>query len=184
MSKTTTGYRIKNENGLYYITFATVGWVDVFTRKIYNDILIDSLKYCISEKGLRLFTYVIMSNHIHLICSSRSGFNLSDIIRDFKKYTAKQIIKSIQTEAESRREWMMVIFEKAGKSNPNNKTYQLWRQDNHPIELYSNRVIDQKIDYIHNNPVRARWVKQAEDYLYSSAGYDAEIDSLIEIEKV
>ncbi len=119
-----------------------------------------------------------------MVCCAKEGFNLSGIIRDFKKYTAKQIIKSIQIGPESRREWMVVIFEKAGQSNPNNKTHQLWRQDNHPIELFSNEVIQQKIDYVHLNPVRAGIVQNEEHYLYSSARNYADMACLIEIEKI
>jgi putative transposase len=181
MAKTTI-YRIKDQEALYFLTFSTVGWVDIFTRKVYKDIVIDSMRYCLKEKGLRLFSYVIMSNHIHMVCAAKEGLNLSDIIRDFKKFTAKQIIRTIQTIPESRKEWMLVIFGKAGNSNPNNKTYQVWRQDNHPVELYSNSVIEQKIEYIHLNPVRAGIVQNPEDYIYSSARNYAEMEYILEIE--
>ena len=109
-----------------------------------------------------------MSNHVHMVCQAKEGFKLSDTIRDFKKFTAKKILQTIQIEPESRREWMLVIFGKAGSSNPNNKTYQVWRRDNHPIELYTNSVIDQKIESIHVNPVRAGIVQNPEEYIYSS----------------
>jgi REP element-mobilizing transposase RayT len=125
-----------------------------------------------------------MSNHVHIICRTKEGFKLSDIVRDFKKFTSKEIIKIIQTEPESRREWMLVVFGKAGNSNPNNKTFQVWRQDNHPIELYTNSVIDQKMEYIHMNPVKSGIVQNAEDYIYSSARNYAELDSVLEIEKM
>ena len=156
--------------------------MDLFTRQVYRDIIIDSLRYSIKEKGLRLFTYVIMSNHIHIICRSKEGYNLSGIIRDLKKFTAKQIVKTILEQNESRREWMLVIFRKAGTSNPNNKNFQVWRQDNHPIELYTASVIEQKLEYIHMNPVRAGLVEKAEDYIYSSARYYAEMDSILKVE--
>lgn len=164
-----TSYRIYDQNALYYLTFGTVGWIDVFTRKAYKDMLIDSFRYCQLHKGLELFAYVIMSNHIHLIARAKEGFQLSDILRDFKKHTCKQIIKAIQEEGESRREWMLKLLAEAGQGNHKNKTWQLWRNDNHPIELYSPSVMDQKLDYIHNNPIKAGIVDNAEDYLYSSA---------------
>jgi len=169
MTKGTTSYRIKNEEGLYYLTFATVEWIDVFTRKRYKDIVVESLRYCQKEKGLDLYSWVLMSNHIHLIVKAKEGYQLSAIIRDFKKYTAQQIIKSIKEEPESRREWLLSEMLKAGKANSKEQTYQLWRNDNHPIELYNNEVITQKINYIHNNPVEEGIVVKAEDYLYSSA---------------
>ncbi|MDX1629593.1 MAG: transposase [Fulvivirga sp.] len=94
--KHTCGYKIRNEEGMYFVTFTVVGWIDVFTRKVYKDVIIDSLKYCQREKGLILHAFVIMSNHLHLIISAKEGAVLSDIIRDFKKYTAKAIIKLIK----------------------------------------------------------------------------------------
>jgi len=110
-----------------------------------------------------------MSNHLHLIAAAKEN-NLSDILRDFKKFTSKQIIKAIQdNEHESRKEWMLEIFTKAGEANSRNSEYQFWRQDNHPIELYSSAFVFQKLSYIHNNPVEAGIVDKPEEYLYSSA---------------
>lgn len=180
--KGTTSYRIGDQNALYFITFSTVGWIDVFTRKIYKDLLIENLDYCRKNKGLEIFGYCVMSNHIHIITRAKEGFSLSDILRDFKKYTSKQIIKTIIEEPESRREWMLNLFHYAGKNNPNNSQYQVWRQDNHPIELYSNEVIGQKLDYIHNNPVEAGLVENEEDYLYSSARNYAGLNSFLDID--
>lgn len=179
-----TSYHIKDENALYYLTFAVVSWVDVFSKNNYRDIVIESLKYCRREKGLLLYGYVIMTNHLHLIVKAKEGFKLSAIIRDFKKFTSKKCLEEIQNIPESRREWMLQIFKNAGKSNPNNEKYQFWQQDNHPIELYSGEVIKQKLNYIHNNPVRSAIVSNVEDYLYSSARNYAKLDYLIEIDEI
>lgn len=163
------GYKIRNQDAIHFITFAVVEWVDVFTRQEYRDIVLDSIKYCQAEKGLLLHCWCIMSNHLHLIVSARNK-NLSDILRDFKKYTSKQIIAAIQNnQHESRRDWMLRIFNERGENNSRNKEYQFWRQDNQPQELYSAAFIIQKINYIHNNPVQAGIVDRPEDYLYSSA---------------
>ena len=115
------------------------------------------------EKGLQLYAYVIMSNHIHLIARAEEGFELSNIMRDFKKHTAKQIIKSVEEEVESRREWLLSIFRKEDGS------YEFWQKDNHAFVLYSNEMIQQKMNYIHQNPVRAGLVEEAHEYIYSSA---------------
>ncbi len=97
-------------------------------------------------------------------------FLLQDILRDFKKFTSKKLIHAIQeNNQESRKEWMLSIFKSAGEYNSNNTNYQFWRQDNKPIEVFSNAIIDQKLDYLHNNPVEERIVEQPEDYIYSSA---------------
>ena len=163
------GYKIRDQKGVYYLTFTVVNWIDVFTRKRYKDMLIDSLNYCQKEKGLQVYAYVIMSNHIHCVLSSSKN-NLSDIIRDFKTHTSKKILKSIkEEEGESRKDWMLEQFKNKGLNNKRNKEYQFWKQDNHPIELYTNYFIDQKINYIHNNPVEAGIVEKPEEYIYSSA---------------
>jgi len=160
-----------------------VGWIDVFSRKVYKEILIESMSYCIKEKGLVIYGYVIMSNHMHVIMSAREGFRLSDIIRDFKKYTAKTIIKSmLKSREESRREWMLKLFKYYSKYNKNNTVYQFWRRDNRPVELTSPKWINQKLAYIHLNPVRSGLVKSAEDYTFSSARCYLGEDGDLEIE--
>lgn len=164
------GYKIRNQQAIHFITFAVVEWVDVFTRKAYRDILIESLRYCQQQKGLWLHAWCIMSNHVHLLASAKEG-NLSDILRDFKKFTAKQVIAAIQANnGESRKDWMLRIFQQAGEANSRNKCFQFWQQDNGPKECFSPAFTAQKIDYIHNNPVAAGLVAKPEDYLYSSAG--------------
>jgi REP element-mobilizing transposase RayT len=163
------GYKIRDKEGIHFVTFAVAEWVDVFTRKDYRDILLDSIRHCQQEKGLVLHSWCLMSNHVHLVVSAKEH-NTSDILRDFKKYTSKQIIKAVaEHPAESRREWMLEIFRKAGESNSRNTNYQFWRQDNQPKELYSEKFTNQKLEYIHNNPVEAGIVEKAEEYLYSSA---------------
>ena len=176
-------YKIHNKDGIYFITFATVGWIDVFTKTEYKEIVVESLRYCQKAKGLVLHAWCIMTNHIHLIVSAKGGYDLTGIIRDMKKYTSKQLVNAImENSKDGRKEWMLDIFSKAGKINNNNKNYQFWRQDNRPIEIYSNAVIDQKLDYLHNNPVEAGFVEHAEDYVYSSAGDYAEESGLLDVE--
>lgn len=163
------GYKIRNKEGIHFITFAVVEWVDVFARSDYADIVVESLKHCQQEKGLIIYAWCIMSNHVHLIVSAEHN-DLSDILRDFKKFTSKKIIQAIlENNRESRRNWMLRIFRDAGSKNSRNDTYQFWRQDNHPIELFSNKFMDNKLDYLHNNPVAAGIVDEAADYRYSSA---------------
>lgn len=163
------GYKIRNQAAIHFITFAVVEWVDVFTRKDYRDIVLESIRFCQLEKGMLLHSWCIMSNHLHLIISAKNE-DLSDVLRDFKKFTSKQIISAIEAnKQESHREWMLRIFKEAGEKNSRNSEYQFWRQDNQPMELYSAAFIFQKMNYIHNNAVEAGIVEKAEDYLYSSA---------------
>ncbi len=163
------GYKIRNKEGIHFITFAVVEWIDVFTRKAYRDIVLESIRYCQKEKGLELYCWCLMSNHIHMIVSAKEN-NISDVLRDFKKFTSKKLLSDIEAnEKESRRIWMLELFAKAGEANSRNKRYQFWRQDNQPKELITENFTRQKLDYIHNNPVEAGIVEKAEEYLYSSA---------------
>ncbi|RCH53859.1 transposase [Mucilaginibacter hurinus] len=178
-----TRYRFGNNELPHFITFAVVNWIDVFTREAYKEILLGSLKFCIENKGLRLHAWVIMSNHVHLIASAKEGVKLSDIMRDFKKYTSWQIIAAIKENLqESRKDWMLWMFKRAGSKNINNDVYQFWQQDNHPIELSTNLMMDQRLDYLHQNPVKAGIVTEAQHYKYSSAvDYYSDTDGLIPI---
>jgi hypothetical protein len=105
-----------------------------------------------------------------LVVEASGAVPPTDVLRDFKKFTARQILGEIEKGGgESRREWMLHRFAYRGHHAPGNRRYQFWQSENHPIELYSMPVIAQKIEYIHQNPVREGWVDRAEDYVYSSA---------------
>lgn len=153
----------------YFVSFATVYWIDVFTRRLYKDILLDSIRFCQQNKGLELYAWCVMSNHIHLIIGT-SDKRMEDIIRDLKKYTAVKLLEAIrENPQESRKEWILWMMERAGKRNPNNQHYQFWQQNNQPIELTDAIIAEQKLEYLHQNPVEAGFVEEAEEYLYSSA---------------
>ncbi len=178
----THGYKITDQSAAYFLTFQIVEWADIFTRKVYRDIVIKSLDYCQKHKGLEIYAYVIMSNHIHLMAKSNQE-KLSDTIRDFKRHTSKMIMEAIQEEPESRKKWLLMIFRYAASKHHRNNDYQIWTHENHPELAYSNKFIEQKINYIHNNPVKAGIVFNPEDYLYSSARNYADEDAVLEIEK-
>jgi putative transposase len=146
-------YKVGEDAIPHFVTFSVVGWIDVFSREQYKELFVESLKYCPENKGFVLHAWVIMTNHVHLIISSNNN-KLEHIVRDLKKYTSKQIIKAIQENgSESRKEWMLNIFSYIGKNNNNNKEYQFWKQDYHPIELNSTEKIKQRLNYLHENPV-------------------------------
>ncbi|SHF74632.1 REP-associated tyrosine transposase [Flavobacterium defluvii] len=176
------GYIIRDQRLPHFITPTVVDWIDIFTRQCYRDIVIESLKYCIENKGMILYGYVIMSNHIHLIIQSENG-KLSDLIRDFKKFTAKNILEKIQNSPESRREWMLERFKLATQSHSRNKEYQFWQYGNHAEEIYTNEFMWSKLDYIHLNPVKAGLVVKASDYIYSSASNYLNDSGMLQIEK-
>ncbi len=162
-------YKFHDQHKPYFISFATVYWLDVFTRPIYKEIFTDSVNYCIKEKGLIVYAWVLMTNHVHMIIGTKQE-DMEDILRDLKKYTSKKIVNAIKENSqESRKDWMLWMFERAGKKNDNNKHYQFWQQHNKPIELFDNKIIDQKLDYLHNNPVKDGFVRDTTEYSYSSA---------------
>jgi REP element-mobilizing transposase RayT len=177
-------YKVGDNELSHFITFSIIEWIDALTRNEYKDIIVESLKHCITLKGLRLNAWIIMSNHLHLIMSASKDLMIGDILRDFKKFTSKQIFNAIkENPKESRREWMIYMFERAGKRNSNNKDFQFWNQDNHPIELSTPLMLKQRLDYLHENPVRAGIVFEPQDYVYSSAcDYYGNRKGMIEIE--
>lgn len=177
-------YAIIDQEALHFVTFTVVNWIDLFIRDTYKETIIDSLKYCQREKGLSVHAYCIMTSHIHLILSAKEGHRLSDIIRDFKSFTSSQLRKAIkENNSESRKEWLIWMFERAGKKNKRNSDFQLWQQHNHPIELSTNEMMDQRLDYIHDNPVEAGFVDDPTAWLWSScAAYDNEVEGKITLD--
>jgi putative transposase len=163
-------YAIKDQDDIYFVTFTVIYWLDVYTRDLYRDVFYDSVKYCQQEKGLEVFAYCIMTNHIHLIIRKTGENSLSDIIRDLKSFTSRHTRKAIEGNLhESRRDWFIWMMKRAGMKNERNKDFQFWMQNNHPIALISNEMFDQKLDYIHYNPVKAGFVEKPENWIHSSA---------------
>jgi putative transposase len=164
------GLKNKISDGyIYFLTLTVVDWVDVFTRPIYKQIIVDSLRHCQQKKGLELYAWVLMSNHLHLLASGAETRNLSDILRDFKKFTSKTITDTILNEPESRRKWMINQFEFAGRFDPKITNFRFWQEGNEAKEIFTNDFLMQKLNYIHENPVRAEIVEYPEEYLHSSA---------------
>lgn len=170
---------------VYFITSTVVDWVDIFTRPRYKQIIIDSLKYCQENKGLVIFAWVLMTNHLHMIVRSKSENTVADIVRDFKKFTSKKILSTLLAdEHESRKEWMLNRFEYNGRNDKKIKNYRFWREDYHPELLYSLDFFRQKLNYVHMNPVRQEIVEHPEDYVYSSASCYAGDKGLLDVEVV
>jgi len=177
-------YKFGESTGAYFISFATVYWIDVFTRDIYFSVIIESLDYCRKNKGMEIYGYCIMPSHVHLIFRSAEA-DPSGLIRDLKGFTSRKMLKAIEENPqESRKEWLLWMFEKAGKKNSNVKNRQFWQQNNKPIELWSLKVFEQKLNYIHNNPVLSGFVTNPVDWKYSSArNYGNNDNTILEIDK-
>ncbi|MDN5214123.1 transposase [Fulvivirgaceae bacterium BMA12] len=165
-----TKYRFSENDIPHFVTLTLIEWIDLFSRERYKEIIIDNLKYCIENKGLIIYAYVIMPNHIHVIIKSVEGQELSKIIRDFKRYTAKILYTTLKSDKrESRRRWLLRIMEEEGQKSSSNKRIKVWRHENHPVALDTNKMLDDRLNYIHNNPVRSGICFRAEDYKYSSS---------------
>ena len=163
-------YKFHNPEGAYFVSFAVVKWMKLFNKKEYTQILLDSLTYCQQKKGMEIYAWCIMPDHVHLAYRAIADFKPEEILRDFKRVTSKRVVRAIiQNPEEKRRDYLLKIFEKAGLQCSNVNKYQFWQHDNRPIEIWSQKFVSQKIRYIHNNPVKAGLVSFPEDYEYSSA---------------
>ena len=162
-------YKFNNKEGLYFVSFATVYWIDVFTRDEYCQVFVDSLDYCRQSKGLEIYCWCIMPSHVHLIMQAKDN-NPEIVLGRLKEFTSKKLVELIGSNPqESRKEWILSMFEEAGKRSSKVKSNQFWQHHNKPIELWSAEVTLQKLDYIHNNPVVAGFVLEPHHWKYSSA---------------
>jgi REP element-mobilizing transposase RayT len=167
---------------LFFTTTTVIDWMDVFTRPLYKHIIVDSLKYCQDNKGLDIYAWVLMTNHLHMIVGTRDNNPLGDILRDFKKYTSRNIFQAIQDNIqESRKDWIIDRCRFQAFNDKKVSIAKFWQEDNYIEQIYSYTFFKQKLDYIHMNPVRQEIVERAEDYLYSSARNYAGISGVIDV---
>ena len=175
-------YKFHDPDGIYFVTLTIIDWIDLFARVDYNYMIVESLKYCQKEKGLTIYAWCIMSSHIHLIISKTGELSLSEILRDLKKYTNKKIVDLLDQINESRREWLLEAFKKEADKIKRNTKYKVWQDGNHPVLLDTNTMMQQRLDYIHNNPVEAGIVNEPEQYVFSSARDYAGQKGLMDVE--
>ncbi len=170
--------KIYNENGVFFITSTTVDWLDLFNTKDTFQILIDSINFNVSERNLKVHAYVLMKNHFHLICT---GENLSKIINSIKSYSARKFVEKFQTEND------ILTLNKLRKNKKNFKTdreFQFWQEGFYPKEMLNTEILNQKIEYIHANPVRKGYCENNCDWEYSSARfYEKDIEGDIKVIK-
>jgi REP element-mobilizing transposase RayT len=163
-------YKFDDREGVYFVTSTVVDWIDVFTRDMYRNIVLDSFRFCQKNQGLQLHAWVLMPNHFHLICSFIKNANPSMVLKNIKSFTAMKIIDAIiNNPQESRKEWMLDLFEKNGAKMKSNFRFQFWQHENHPVLLSNKEMYNQRLVYLHENPERAGFVKQPQDWKYSSA---------------
>ena len=169
-------YKITEKDGIYFITSTIIQWLPVFTGSSYCDIIMNSLKFCMTNKSLKLYAYVILDNHFHFIVSCPE---LSETIAALKKFTARNILEQLKHDG---KEWLLTELAFYKKSYKNESAYQVWQEGVHPVLITDIEMLTQKIEYIHYNPVKRGLVDLPEYWRYSSArNYIHNDHSLIEV---
>ena len=158
-------YKIFNDEALYFVTSTTIEWVSIFTNEKYYNILIEAIKFYQTKSKLEIFAYVILPNHFHLILRSKELINIMKLI---KMYSAKEIIKQL---TEDRKNQILELLRLSKKNYKTQSNYQVWQEGYKPKEILSDKMLRQKIDYIHYNPVKKGLVSEPIDWKYSSAGF-------------
>ncbi len=149
-------------SGFYYLTLTVRNWYCVLDRHNRFDILGDALRYSKERKGLNLYAYVFMLNHIHLVVSSPDTIGF---VRDFKRHTTKELLSNIvATEPE-----VLKLFDAEGGG------HEFWERTSMPKAVEHERFLLQKVEYVHNNPVRKGYVRRPEYWIWSSANPDSEV---------
>ncbi len=153
------------ETSYDYSTCTIVDWLSIFQEDKYFKVIIESLKYCRIPKGLFILAYVIMPTPLHLVTSNEEYTTLSDIMHDFRQFTSRSIRTLLEADG---RKVFLELFGRAAEGRPHQEC-KVWSDDFHPIALKRDQWVKQKIEYIHNNPVRKGFVELPEQWKYSSA---------------
>ena len=165
----TNSYRVfTDKHYAYFVTWTIVDWLPLFAEPAYRQIVLDSLNYLRTDKHTQLNAFVVMSSHVHAVLWPDDGINLSDVTRDFKRFTSRELSREAERQGANK---FISRFKNARRENRAQvvSTYQVWQEGSHPEAIFTEKFAKQKIDYIHLNPVRAEMVKTAEEWPHSSA---------------
>lgn len=173
-----SAWKIHSDVEIYFVTSSIVNWIPVFVDKPFFSIITNSLKYCIDNKDLHIHGYVIMPDHIHLLVNGKG--NLSDIMRDFKTYTSVQISTLLKDKGYQH---LLNTFQQAAMDSKKSDRFKIWQEEFHPIAIYSEKFYNQKLNYIHQNPVKKGYVTEPKHWYYSSArNYAGVLNRSLEVE--
>ena len=156
-------YTIREKDQAHFVTATIVEWLPVFTTAGCCNILVESLLHCRQHKALRIHAWVILDNHFHAILS---GPDLADTLRDLKRFTARSLLSQLQIE---KREWLLNQLAFYRAKHKSDSDHQVWQEGSHPQAISTDAVMEQKLDYLHHNPVRRGFVAAPEHWSYSSA---------------
>lgn len=172
---TRTRYRIYETEYPYFLTSTIVAWLPVFSWPCAVDIILDSWRFLQRERGVTVFGYVIMENHLHWIAA---GEGLPEQLKRFKSYTARRIIDELETRGHLTLLDELQFYKLRHKGD---QTYQLWQEGSHPQQIQGDQMMIQKLEYMHNNPVRRGYVSDPVYWRYSSAGNYAGLPGLLDV---
>ena len=158
---------LENENQIHFLTFTTIEWIDIFTKLEYFELLSKSVNYCQANLGLKVYGYVFMTNHLHFLWQAKEGKKLSDIVRSYKRFTTEKIKPLVKRDS---RKYINGLIRTSFYKRTRNK-FQVWQDYNYPELTETEKFFQQKLNYIHNNPVEKGYVANPEDWFYSSAGF-------------
>ena len=175
-------YKIFRGDEVYFVTFTIVEWLKVLEDDNFKNIIINAVKYYQENKGLTVYGYCIMPNHVHMIVQATGNSSISDILRDLKKFTARSIVKKIEDEMPAGYKEILAKFVEAGKDLKRITKYKVWQDGNQAKMVFSNKFLREKLSYIHNNPVEYCLCSVPCEYKYSSASNYAEMESILEVE--
>ena len=167
-------YKFTQVDQPHFMILTVLHWIPVFTRPETVNILLDSLRHLIAE-GLQVYAYVVLENHLHLIAQSKQ---LDKDIARFKSFTSRQLLAYLQEKNVSTILKQLAFYKKAHKTD---RTYQFWQEGVHPELVSYDAMMQQKIDYIHHNPVKHGYVDEAAHWRYSSARNYAGEEGLLEV---
>jgi len=172
-------YRFTEDEGIYFVTCTVIHWLPAFTRREDFELLLAPLAHYRRTRAIKLYAYVLMDNHLHLVIE---GKDVSRTMKAFKSYTAKRILAQAE---QSGREWLLNQFAFYKKRHKQSSDYQVWQEGVHPQLVQTDAMFEQKVSYIHENPVRRGWVDLPEQWRYSSArNYLADDESVFEIDRL
>ena len=172
-------YAITESDEIYFLTAIVIEWIPVFIGTEACDIIIGALEFCRQHKALRLYAYVIMDNHVHLLAQAP---DLRRVVHSFKGYTAHELIAWAER---TNKTWLLNQLAYFKKRHKTASQHQLWQEGNHPQRVHSEEMMLQKMHYIHENPVRRGWVDAPEHWRYSSArNYILEDHSILHIDEL
>ena len=171
-------YRIHTLDAPHFLTCTVVGWLPLFARPAAPAVVLDALRFLQAEERLTLYAYVLMVNHLHLIAEAD---DLAREVAAFKSYTARRIIDCLTATGARPTLRQLARHKRRHKSD---RTYQVWQEGSHPQQIQGRAMLQQKLDYVHMNPVRRGYVDDPTHWRYSSARSYAGQEGLVTVTRV